>query len=342
MTSQNSNSRHKLARLSRPDLDSLIAAVEVEFVKLSECVVSRGWRLTLPATDAAAIHYNIAGTGRMIVGGQPPIELAPHTLIVVPPGRHFCLEVPPDRQPSSPLNTLEGHLKTFAPGAVRRFVAGDDAAPLIMICGYFRASYGASIDLFGALSSEVVERFAESDQLDQRLKAALAELVAQEVGAGAMTAALMKQVLITLLRRSLISTNLWVEQLSVLADPQIARALAQMVTRPGAAHSVQNLAETAGLSRSAFMARFTAVIGKSPMMALRDLRMRQAVILLTVGALSLDQIADTVGYGSRSGFLRAFRKVHGSDPSAYRAARWPEGDEPTRGGASPSATDCGT
>jgi AraC family transcriptional activator of mtrCDE len=322
MTSNNANG-HPLARISRADLDSLIAALEVSFVKLSECLVSQGWRLTLPATDAPAIHYNIAGMGRMIIGDQPPIALEPHTLVIVPPGRHFCLEVPADRQLSRPLNTLEGHLKTFASGAVRRFVAGDDAAPLIMICGYFRASYGASIDLFGALNSEVVERFAATDHLDQKLKSALAELVAQEVGMGAMTASLLKQVMITLLRRSMSSTNLWAGQLSVLSDPQIARALAEMVTKPGAAHSVLSLSQAAGLSRSAFMARFTAVLGKPPMMALRDLRMRQAAILLNANSLSVDQIAHTVGYDSRSGFLRAFRKVQGSYPSDYRAAQQP-------------------
>jgi AraC family transcriptional activator of mtrCDE len=274
-------------------------------------------------TDAPAIHYNITGTGRMIVGDEPPIALRPHTLVVVPPGRSFYLEVPIGQQPSAALNTVESRLQTFAPGALRRLVAGNDASPLIMICGYFRASYGASIDLFEALNSVVVEQFDTTDQLDHRLKSALAELVAQEVGMSAMTTSLMKQVLITLLRRSLNSVNLWVGQLPVLADPQIARALGEMVAKPGAAHSVQSLAQTAGLSRSAFMARFAAVLGKSPMTALRDLRMRQATMLLSANNLSIDQIAHNVGYGSRSGFLRAFRKVHGSDPSDYRAAQRP-------------------
>jgi len=125
---------------------------------------------------------------------------------------------------------------------------------------------------------------------------------------GAMTASLLKQVMITLLRRSMNSANLWAGQLSVLSDPQIARVLAEMVSKPGVAHSVLSLSQAAGLSRSAFMARFTAVLGKPPMMALRDLRMRQAAILLNANSLSVDQIAHTVGYDSRSGFLRAFRK----------------------------------
>jgi AraC family transcriptional activator of mtrCDE len=188
-----------------------------------------------------------------------------------------------------------------------------------LICGYFNASYGASIDLFARLPVPIVEKFDAADQLDQKLKSALAELVAQEVGSGAMTMALMKQVLVTILRRSLKSTNLWVERFAVLNDPQIARALSDMVARPDAPHSIETLSGTSALSRSAFMLRFRKAFGASPMTVLRQMRMRQAKILLAVDSLSIDQIARAVGYANRTSFLRAFRKAHGIDPSDYRA-----------------------
>jgi len=149
----------------------------------------------------------------------------------------------------------------------------------------------------------------------------MGELVAQEVGTGAMTAALMKQVLVTLLRRSLTTKNLWVERFSMLGDPRIARAFAEMVTHPELPHSVESLAQTAGLSRSVFMARFTRLFGKPPKATLRDLRMRHATVLLTNRGLSVDQIVHGVGYTSRSSFSRAFRKIQGCDPSEYRDMR---------------------
>ena len=36
---------------------------------------------------------------------------------------------------------------------VQRFVAGDVDPMVMLICGYFRASYGSSIDLFPGLST---------------------------------------------------------------------------------------------------------------------------------------------------------------------------------------------
>jgi AraC family transcriptional activator of mtrCDE len=256
----------------------------------------------------------------MIIGDQPPIDLQPHTLIIVPQGQSFVIEAPNDRQASaSSFKTLNGQWQTSTPGGLRRFVAGDDAPQIILICGYFRALYGSSIDLFAALPTPIVEQFDASDQLDHKLKSALAELVAQEVGMRAMTTALLKQVLVVLLRRSLSSIDLWVERFSMLGDAQIARAFADMVARPNAPHSVSALSQNVGLSRSVFMARFTAAFDRSPMAVLRQLRMRQAATLLAANNLTVDQIAHGVGYASRSGFFRAFRNAYGSDPSEYRA-----------------------
>ena len=126
---------------------------------------------------------------------------------------------------------------------------------------------------------------------------------------GFMAATSIKQVLVMLLRRSLKSGDLWAERFPLLGDCQIARAFADMVARPGHAHSVQELSNTAGLSRSAFVARFTQIFGKAPMTVLRDLRMRQAASLMATGTLSLDQVAHAMGYASRGGFFRAFKKA---------------------------------
>jgi len=112
--------------------------------------------------------------------------------------------------------------------------------------------------------------------------------------------------------------DLWVERFSLLSDPQIARAFADMVAHPGARHSVNSLARTACLSRSAFVARFSRVAGRSPMMILRDLRMRQAADHLSSTTMTIDEIARHSGYVSRSSFVRAFRTAHGCDPTSYR------------------------
>jgi len=300
------------------ELDRLLDTLMVAFVRLSECLVGEGYRLELGGIDAPGLHYNLSGTGRLIAGDREPIELQPHTLVVLPANTLFRIEVPSRRGPRATWKTVNGRSMPSEPGAVRRYVANDGEPVVVLICGYFHASYGASTDLFGALKAPIIEQFQEGDQVDETLRAALMELVAQEVGFGAMSAALLKQVVVALLRRSLRSMDLWVERFSLLSDPQIARAFAEMVAHPGARHSVSSLARIAFLSRSAFEARFHRVVGRSPMIILRDLRMRQAADQLTSTTMTVDEIAHHAGYASASSFVRAFRRAHGCDPTSYR------------------------
>ena len=307
--------------MSRTELDNLVTSLEVTIVKLTECLVSPGYRLSLRGTDVPGIHYNLAGTGRMLVADHPPIELKPHTLVILPKNAPFSIEVPSPARPTAPCKTIESYTLNPPPGEVRRLVAGEDGPQLLLICGFFRASYGVSLDLFTSLAGPIVEQFDASDQLDQKMKAALGELVAQEVGTGVMTAAYMKQVLVALVRRSLKSSTRWIERFSMWGDPQIARAFSEMAARPGAPHTVQSLSQKVGLSRTVFMARFAATFGVSPIAVLRQLRMRHAAILLQANHASIDQVAHGTGYASRSSFFRAFRKVYGCDPSEYRVAR---------------------
>ena len=299
--------------MSQRDLDKLMTALEVQFVTLAQCSVSRGYALSIGGVHAPGIHYNLKGMGRIFIDDHPPIEVMPHTLIIVPGNAPFRIEVRDEQNPTA-LRLVKGKLPSPVSNNVLRFVAGEEKPALVLFCGYFYASYGLSTDIFQSLATPIVEQFDARDKIDQVLATALKELASQEIGAGAMSAALLKQVIVTLLRRSLTSLHLWAERFSVLGNPAISRAFSAMVANPGAAHTVASLANVAHLGRSAFMAQFTALFGRPPISVLRDLRMRQAAQQVKAGTLSLKEIAAEAGYKSLSSFLRAFRKVHGKDP----------------------------
>ncbi len=304
-----------------PDLDNLISSLDVKFVSLAECLVSIGYRLEMGSTPNVGIHYNLIGTGRMSVSDGSSFELAPHTLVVVPPNHTFQLEVRAASASDRPARLVDGRDHFALRDGVRRFVAGTMDPSLVMICGFFGASFARNIELFASLRAPIVEQFSAADQIDARLNEALHELVAQQEGSGAMSAALLKQVIVTLMRRSLNAPGVWRERFAMLSDPEIARAFSEMVADPGADHSIDSLARAACLSRSAFMTRFSSIMGRSPMMVLRDLRMRRAAQVLEMQSLTVGQVAHEVGYASRSSFVRAFRETYGVDPTQYRARR---------------------
>lgn len=304
-------------RISRQDLDKLMTTLDVTFARLSECVLAVGDPLLFDRAELSTIHYCLRGAGFILLDDEPPIRLTPHTLVIVPPRRKMTIIA--TERATAPRNTGNCGNNGSTPGSPRQHADESDGPTLTLARGPFRAHYGPALDLFASFATPVIETFDAHDQLDQVIAYAMAELTAQDIGGALMSAALLKLVLLALLRRCLVSTNTWVERFSILSDPPIARAFAEMTSRPSAAHTVQTLSHAVGLSRSAFMARFSAAFGESPMSLLRRVRMRHAAELLAANALSIDQVALNAGYQSRSSFTRTFRRYYGSDPSEYRA-----------------------
>jgi AraC family transcriptional activator of mtrCDE len=313
------------AKLSAADLNNLMRALEIDVVSLREVLVPRGHRVEMGLIDTPAIHYNLKGSGRVSINRGANVPLVPHLLIIIPPNTPFSIEV--DGDDGIPRLINSDCWKRQEDG-VFRLAVPNEKPEVVQICGFFNASFGQSVGLFRDLREPVIEQFEPSDRIDGKLREAMNELLSQEVGMGAMTASLLKQVIIALARRSLKSSQRWTDRFSILTDRQITRAFADMIARPGAAHTVESLASSAGLSRSAFMARFSDIFGRSPMAVLRDLRMRQAALELTTTTMPVDVVAHNAGYESRSSFVRAFRKVYDVDPSEYRhSMKNGEGDQ---------------
>jgi hypothetical protein len=103
--------------------------------------------------------------------------------------------------------TVDGARNAELLDSILRVKVGDGGPKIMMICGYFKTLYGSSMDLFETLSAPIVENFSAGDHLDTKLKLAMAELMSQEIGSGAMTGALLKQVIVALVRKSLSSIH---------------------------------------------------------------------------------------------------------------------------------------
>ena len=72
------------------------------------------------------------------------------------------------------------------------------------------------------------------------------------------------------------------------------------------------------MSRSAFADRFTAYVQVPPMQYLARWRLQLAARMLEGGALTVSQVAAAVGYQSEAAFNRAFKRLVGVPPGAWR------------------------
>lgn len=106
--------------------------------------------------------------------------------------------------------------------------------------------------------------------------------------------------------------------LAALNDAQMSRVLQEVHSRFAHKWTLEEMARTAGKSRSTFAERFTALIGMPPVQYLTNVRMLQACLALDTGRLSLAQIAEEIGYQSETAFITAFKRCFGHTPNAYR------------------------
>ncbi|MEM7577175.1 MAG: helix-turn-helix domain-containing protein [Planctomycetota bacterium] len=84
---------------------------------------------------------------------------------------------------------------------------------------------------------------------------------------------------------------------------------------------VAALAELAGMSEKHFARSFAAVLGESPKRYLRRIRLQGAAYLLRWSDTSVRQIGLDAGFESPAGFTKAFTRMYGRSPLAFRDDR---------------------
>jgi AraC-like DNA-binding protein len=87
---------------------------------------------------------------------------------------------------------------------------------------------------------------------------------------------------------------------------------------PARPWTLEELAREAGVSRSVLAERFAELMGMPPMHYLASWRMQIAAGLLSGGTTNIATIANETGYGSEAAFSRAFKKMVGMPPAAWR------------------------
>jgi AraC family transcriptional regulator, alkane utilization regulator len=112
--------------------------------------------------------------------------------------------------------------------------------------------------------------------------------------------------------------------LAALKDPLIGQALEWIHADPVHAWTVPELAKKIGMSRSALAARFSHLVGESPMKYLTYWRLQLAARQLQDTNESIGKIACQVGYESEAAFNRAFKRNVGVPPGVWRDGRRPD------------------
>lgn len=277
------------------------------------CALTNGWRLNLPAPELVTLHYVLKGECTVVADRVPSMHMGMHNLAVVPAGVPHAIEcgdlVEHEAVPGG---------NDRSPCSLAQFTAGHVDADFRAACGRLHVTLGGSLGLFDMMQDPVVLDFSDHP----RMRTLFEDLIEEEQNASpgnqAMIAALMNQCLVTVFRRLEEQTEGQLPWLSALGDVRLAPVMGKVLTDPGQPYSLELLAALSGMSRSSFAERFMTNTGRTPMDFVREVRIRQGGKLLRATDLSVDHVAERVGFASRSHFSHAFREYFQQTPSEFR------------------------
>jgi AraC-like DNA-binding protein len=102
-------------------------------------------------------------------------------------------------------------------------------------------------------------------------------------------------------------------------DATVGRGLAALHRKPAHPWTLDELARKVGASRSVLTERFTLMVGRPPIQYLAAWRIQLAARRLLDGGTKVSAIAQEVGYESEAAFSRAFKRLTGTAPAAWRS-----------------------
>lgn len=280
------------------------------------------WGLELPPFENCLMFHMItAGRCWLEVEGTDPHALQSGDFALVPHGA--------------------GHRLTFEPGAAcgklfdlsRELVSdryeilrhGRGGTPVDMICGAVRFDHPAAMQVTRLLPPIIAFDAASSrfgEIMPDALRMMAAEVRTRRPGGEAIITRLADILIIQAIRawldRDPAARTGW---LGALRDPQIGRAITLIHRDPAQSWTLDTLASAVAMSRSAFAARFTLLVGIPAMQYLLTWRMNLALTDLKEQTASVAVVAERYGYQSEAAFSRTFKRIIGVSPGSIRRSR---------------------
>jgi len=278
--------------------------------------------MVLPLVPPGAEHlvaYHVVTEGRCFAGaiGGEPIPVEAGEVVVFAHGDPHVLSSAPGLR-AGPLMPLER--EAIATSRLPfTIVHGADGPAAKLVCGFLACDARPFNPLLDTLPRIIKAGDGETGWLGEFIRFAMRESAERRAGGESVLAKLSELMFIEVIRRHI--ESLPPEQagwLAGLRDPFVGKALSLLHGAPARNWTIEELAREVGQSRSVLAERFTHFVGIPPLQYLARWRMQLASTMLGDARTSVATIAEEIGYASEAAFSRAFRKVVGLPPSAWR------------------------
>lgn len=287
------------------------------------------WALELPALEDC-LMFHVVTSGRCVleVKGAEDRDLQPGHFTLVPHGAGHTLASEP-RVRGAKLFDLPREQVSDRYEILRH---GGGGAPTTVVCGVVRFDHPAADRLVRLLPSVIALdawRSPEAEWIQSTLRLMAIEARERRPG-GETVITRLADILVIQAIRSWIASDPAAQTgwLGALQDKQIGRAIALVHREPARPWTIESLANEVAMSRSAFAARFTGLVGEPAMHYVARWRMHVALTWLKEEDSAVSEMASRLGYESEAAFSRAFKRFLGFSPGTVRRAKSAAETEP--------------
>lgn len=296
----------------------------LHLLRLTGCVYARSelsapWGIDLPPLEGLMM-FHIVTSGRcwLEADGSEPLLLERGSLALIPHGLGHQLV---DERGRPSVNFFDLPIERISERyEFLRHGGGGD--PCRLICVVVRFDHAAAQRLVDALPPVLhLDAWEGGDDrwLSDTLRFIAREAETLRPGGETVITRLADILAIQMIRHWIESeADVDIGWLAALRDDQLGRAIAAIHREPGADWTLEALARTAAMSRSAFAARFTEVVGEPAMRYLTRWRLQVARMALRECSDPLGIVAERFGYRSEAAFCRAFKREFGVSPGSDR------------------------
>ncbi|MFN0161983.1 MAG: AraC family transcriptional regulator [Burkholderiales bacterium] len=285
------------------------------------------------AEHVIAYHLIMRGGGWAAMDGVAPLKLESGDIVMFPRGDAHVLSSAPGKRAAVGDHTWRATTRDDPKPILVAFHDGvcepgaevpADQASAVLVCGFISCDLKPFNPLIAALPPLMhLSSTGVGAWVAPMLSQAVAESRHRRAGSAAVLERVSEMVFVDAARRYLESLpesggSGW---LAALRDRHIGRAIARLHERPAEAWTVESLGREVGLARSALHERFVELIGMAPMQYLINWRMQLGANLLRDGDATVATIAQETGYDSEAAFSRAFKRLTGKPPAAWRRAQ---------------------
>jgi AraC-like DNA-binding protein len=306
------------------DIHNPFEGVEIDRVFLSRAELSAPWGIAMPAMpNMLLFHLVVEGEAWVRFPKQKTThKISKGQLSLIPNGRdHYFFDG--EYKKMTPLFDIHRDEITSHYEILKHGGSGDES---LTLCGAVKLNHPLSQLLLKSLPDiVVVQKWDASEKVwAENTFQFLFEEAKKQAFASKEIIMHLSEVLVFQAIRNWFSKNQDKKPLlKAMSDERMTRVINEVQKNPAKKWSTLDMADTAGMSRSAFTDRFTKLFDINPSDFVRNVKLDLAEKYFRVEKLSIGEVSDRLGYESEAAFARAYKRVKGISPGKIKGKTEP-------------------